>query len=214
MWNYLWYSRINRKWYFFLNWALLVVLQMATKMKVSPELVQILGYIAIILSIFIIRARCNDIGLHQWMQFGIQAGMLLVILIPFISIIPHLYLLCKKGMYTDCDENSKKSFLERIEDMGQAVISAMRDVNHDSLVIIRKLFMVFFCAVTLIMFLVPPYHIVHPKAGERFVGYGTIITPPKDTKYITIDYKRLVFQEIILLAACGAGYTIITLTKK
>ena len=210
MWDILWSSRLNRKWYFFLNWLLLFILHMAIKMSAPPEIVQIISYTMIVFSIFIVRSRCNDIGIQNQMQFVIQAIMLLSVFLPLIAIIPNLYLLFKRGMYSDCPAETKSSFMERMKNKYHDTIME----QNDSIFIIRKLFIIIFCIATFIMCLIPPYHIVHPKVGERFIGYGTITTPPKDLKNITIDYKRLLFQEIILLAVCGAGYTIITINKK
>ena len=208
--NFLWYSRLNRKCFFLLGWILLTILHMAKRTKFPPENIQILSFVLILLFIFIIRSRCNDIGLSKWYQVGIM----IVSFIPFVSFIPNLYLLFKKGMGSNSNSNSNGTFIEGIQDQITLTIEAIKNLNDESIVIVRKLFIVIFCIGTLIMCIVPPYHIMHPQYGERFIGYGTITAPPQNAKNITIDYKRLIFQEVILFAVCGAGYALITINKK
>ncbi len=206
----LWYSRLNRKWYFILNWILLSILFFAKKVMIAPEDINFLWCCIMFCAIFVIRNRCNDIGLSNWAQVGIMIASF----IPIISIIPHLYLLFKKGMDVEITPYSTEAHSYTGTSLFSSAIDPIKNISNTSPVMVRKLFIIVFCLVTLVMCLIPPYHLIIPKYGERFIGYGTIMTPPKGTGNITIDYKRLVFQEVILLVICGAGYSIITLNNK
>ncbi len=71
----------------------------------------------------------------------------------------------------------------------------------------KKLALCFLIA-TFIMIVFPPYHQTHPKmTGDVFFGYHPIaVSQWKESRGVSIDYGRLILQEIGLTVICGAIY--------
>lgn len=162
--------------------------------------------------------RMNDIG---GMSLGKKIGLIVMECIPLICLYPMAK--CAFTVSEMVTPQNHESFTQEIKQPVQLSKAFPNSIckyfSTVSISKIRKIILLSIAVMTVVMCLFPPYKYNIPKIeGDNFIGYGTMISPPPANnhlvKYIGIDYKRLAFQEFILLVVCGATYIVITMNRE
>ena len=218
-------KKINRK-TFFAGWFLATFLVGISQeiLPLLPEdeykIVVSLEYtILFLVFVFLINARCNDIG-------GIGAGKKIAIFvglfIPLIGFGLLLYLLFARGAEYEQflrAQQSAQPAQSKFKDVVSKRMEKFSDLKGTLLKDLKSLWILVFCVVSLLgcIFYVP-YNLVHPDRPGVVAktAHSTIFEVPEDflPAITKVDYGALAFREGVLLIICFAGYTVSTIVKK